>query len=404
MQLEQGRVPIEGIHGSNRERCTAKSPRREVKQLWDFVFKLVNRMATSEELVLSDVHMGEVMNAAPDNDTGTVRIFESRFYCDDEREDSRTANTAALRDCEDDDDGDLVLPRKRRKLLTYRVLHSMSTTINDVGLQVWAGALVMADFVLSKREEFKGKAILELGAGAGLVAAVAARTINLNCDEIYRSYSDPEAGASKRKKSKRKKSSSSSSSSSSSRSTNDSSGVEILLAADVVYVDEWTTSFAHAAHQLLSHLFTTPRSGSITAADNTTTTTTTDTTQRASSDGGGGGGRSRSTPASGSGSSTAQSAAKSSSAQKQQTPTPTRTRTRTRTRTLFLTIEKRINFSLDDLAPAAPAYEHFVREMVQSPLFNATRLPIDFAQRFQGYTRVPQLELWMFTSAGGADR
>ena len=178
--------------------------------------------------------------------------------------------------------------------------------------------------------------------------------------------------------------------------------VEILLAADVVYVDEWTTSFAHAAHQLLSHLFTTPRFGSITAADNTTTTTTTDTTQRASSDGGGGGGRSRSTPASGSGSSTAQSAAKSSSAQKQQTPMPTRTRTRTRT--LFLTIEKRINFSLDDLAPAAPAYEHFVREMVQSPLFNATRLPIDFAQRFQGYTRVPQLELWMFTSAGGADR
>ena len=94
-------------------------------------------MATSEELVLSDVHMGEVMNAAPDNDTGTVRIFESRFYCDDEREDSRTANTAALRDCEDDVDGDLVLPRKRRKLLTYRVLHSMSTTINDVGLQVY---------------------------------------------------------------------------------------------------------------------------------------------------------------------------------------------------------------------------------------------------------------------------
>lgn len=111
----------------------------KVKQLWDFVFKLVNRMATSEELVLSDVHMGEVMNAAPDNATGTVRIFESRFYCshDDEREDSRTANTAALRDCEDDDDGDLVLPRKRRKLLTYRVLHSMSTTINDVGLQVY---------------------------------------------------------------------------------------------------------------------------------------------------------------------------------------------------------------------------------------------------------------------------
>ena len=142
--------------------------------------------------------------------------------------------------------------------------------------------------------------------------------------------------------------------------TND---VEVLLAADVVYVDEWTTSFAHAAYQLLSHPF-----GSSGNAATPAATPPTPTPESAAT---------VATPAA----------------------SPPPTLPRRRTRRLYLTIEKRINFSLDDLAPAAPAYEHFVREMVQSPLFHAVRLPVDFPQRFPGYTRVSQLELWEFTAA-----
>jgi len=48
-----------------------------------------------------------------------------------------------------------------------------------VGLQVWRGALFLADFIISHDNLFKDKIILELGSGSGFVGIIAARTCNL---------------------------------------------------------------------------------------------------------------------------------------------------------------------------------------------------------------------------------
>ena len=68
-------------------------------------------------------------------------------------------------------------------------------------------------------------------------------------------------------------------------------------------------------------------------------------------------------------------------------------------RVLFLTIEKRINFSLDRLADVAPAYECFAAEIIDNCRFSATRMKVDFPQVFSNYTRSAYLELWKITRA-----
>lgn len=44
-----------------------------------------------------------------------------------------------------DKDGDLIVERKRTA--TIRIAHQLSTELQFVGLQVWRGALILADFV-----------------------------------------------------------------------------------------------------------------------------------------------------------------------------------------------------------------------------------------------------------------
>lgn len=51
--------------------------------------------------------------------------------------------------------------------------HSISTELNLVGLQVWRGALLLADYILSHPNLFKDQTILELGSGVGLTSIVA---------------------------------------------------------------------------------------------------------------------------------------------------------------------------------------------------------------------------------------
>ncbi|XP_069859613.1 methyltransferase-like protein 22 isoform X1 [Dipodomys merriami] len=61
-----------------------------------------------------------------------------------------------------------------------QIEHTMATTLEDVGKQVWRGALFLADYILFRRDLFQGCTALELGAGTGLasiVAATVARTV-----------------------------------------------------------------------------------------------------------------------------------------------------------------------------------------------------------------------------------
>jgi methyltransferase-like protein 22 len=51
--------------------------------------------------------------------------------------------------------------------------HKKSTVLSEVGLQVWRGAFLLNDFVLSNRELFSNKNVIELGSGVGLTSILA---------------------------------------------------------------------------------------------------------------------------------------------------------------------------------------------------------------------------------------
>lgn len=58
--------------------------------------------------------------------------------------------------------------------------HTMATSLDDVGKQIWRGALLLADFILCDPDQFAGATVLELGAGTGMssiVMATAARMV-----------------------------------------------------------------------------------------------------------------------------------------------------------------------------------------------------------------------------------
>uniref|UniRef100_A0A3P8VXL2 Methyltransferase 22, Kin17 lysine n=1 Tax=Cynoglossus semilaevis TaxID=244447 RepID=A0A3P8VXL2_CYNSE len=58
--------------------------------------------------------------------------------------------------------------------------HTMATPLEDVGKQVWRGAFLLADFILSEADMFRGATVLELGAGMGftsIVMATVAKTV-----------------------------------------------------------------------------------------------------------------------------------------------------------------------------------------------------------------------------------
>ncbi|XP_037670659.1 methyltransferase-like protein 22 isoform X3 [Choloepus didactylus] len=80
------------------------------------------------------------------------------------------------------EEDDVVEDRAQESSLhsVIKIEHTMATPLEDVGKQVWRGALLLADYILFQRDLFRGRTVLELGAGTGLasiVAATVARTV-----------------------------------------------------------------------------------------------------------------------------------------------------------------------------------------------------------------------------------
>uniref|UniRef100_A0A4W2FKQ0 Methyltransferase-like protein 22 n=1 Tax=Bos indicus x Bos taurus TaxID=30522 RepID=A0A4W2FKQ0_BOBOX len=73
---------------------------------------------------------------------------------------------------EDDVLGDEALESSPYNVI--KIEHTMATPLEDVGKQVWRGALLLADYILFQRDLFQGRTVLELGAGTGLASIIAA--------------------------------------------------------------------------------------------------------------------------------------------------------------------------------------------------------------------------------------
>ncbi|XP_077526766.1 methyltransferase-like protein 22 [Haemaphysalis longicornis] len=135
------------------------------------------------EIVVSEVHIDSdnivkseddpLLKLMPETLRSRLQVAQSRLQVswEDDVELCQVADPSCLTL---DEDGDLDLTRTRR---TAQILldHCPASTLPTVGLQVWKAALVMSDFLLHRgRELLRGKGVVEFGSGAGLCGVVAA--------------------------------------------------------------------------------------------------------------------------------------------------------------------------------------------------------------------------------------
>ncbi|XP_059623003.1 methyltransferase-like protein 22 [Phlebotomus argentipes] len=156
-----------------------------------------------------------------------------------------------------DKDGDLVVVRRRKSCLELE--HSQSTNLKLVGLQVWRGALLLADYILHQRDYFRKKTVLEVGSGCGLTSIVAStyakrvictdiseggilsvisrnvqRNVRKNIQVLELDFLQPEVWKETLK-------------------SDQDAGIDYVLAADVIYDDDITDAFIATLDHLLSH-------------------------------------------------------------------------------------------------------------------------------------------------------
>lgn len=155
--------------------------------------------------VMSDVHVGCVPKvtscmtifciaqpvSAPSGSDNCARKRWDPETCFEERElknveyegDGCVGNIGAH-----DDNGDLILlrrPKRHRRIRSITsqeaitIYHQLTTPLPTVGLQIWRGALLLADFILDTQRSsqlFHDVNAIELGAGTGITGIVMAKT------------------------------------------------------------------------------------------------------------------------------------------------------------------------------------------------------------------------------------
>ncbi|XP_047428277.1 methyltransferase-like protein 22 isoform X2 [Mugil cephalus] len=231
-----------------------------------------------------------------------------------------------------------------------RIEHTMATPLDDVGKQVWRGALLLADFILSEAATFRGATVLELGAGTGLtsvVMATAAKTVY--CTDVgedllsmckrnvalNKHMMEPEGGEVRvRQLDWLQYSLCTDADVEFSWTTEEVddlyNNTSFIIAADVCYDDDLTDGFFRTLYQLCSNFL--------------------------------------------------------------------------HTCTVFISLEKRMNFTLRHMDVSCEAYDHFRHCLTQLQdledgrcRFKVEQLPCNFAQ-FLLYERIEHLELWKVTA------
>ncbi|XP_044038109.1 methyltransferase-like protein 22 isoform X2 [Siniperca chuatsi] len=231
-----------------------------------------------------------------------------------------------------------------------RIEHTMATPLEDVGKQVWRGAFLMADFILSMPAMFRGGTVLELGAGTGLtsiIMATIAKTVY--CTDVgedllsmckrnvtlNRHMMEPAGGEVRVRQLDWLQHDLCTDADVKFSWTEEEvadmyNNTSFIIAADVCYDDDLTDGFFRTLYRLCSNF--------------------------------------------------------------------------SHTCTIFISIEKRMNFSLRDMDVSCEAYDHFSHCLSQLQhladgrySFRVEQLPSNFAQ-FLLYERIEQLELWKVTA------
>ncbi|XP_049759949.1 methyltransferase-like protein 22 isoform X2 [Elephas maximus indicus] len=107
-----------------------------------------------------------------DGDLDVVRRPRASSDLDPTRPSRDKVHPVILRQEEDDVTGDEA--QESSLCSVIRIEHTMATSLEDVGKQVWRGALLLADYILFQRDLLRGCTVLELGAGTGLASIVTA--------------------------------------------------------------------------------------------------------------------------------------------------------------------------------------------------------------------------------------
>ncbi|OWA51950.1 putative Methyltransferase-like protein 22 [Hypsibius exemplaris] len=132
----------------------------------------------SDEHVLSDVHINCSSAGGGSNSENVISRFvftvpngiRSCNHLDKPNQSASYFDGESTADADDEEDSQVERRDLRREVILIE--HTMATVLEDVGTQVWRGALYLCDFILGNPILFAGQTVLELGAGVGLVSAL----------------------------------------------------------------------------------------------------------------------------------------------------------------------------------------------------------------------------------------